>query len=65
MTEFFAMHGYGGYVWSAYGVFFLALLADATMPILRRRRALTALRSRLKREAARGTRPQSNSETSA
>jgi heme exporter protein D len=65
MTEFFAMHGYGGYVWSAYGVFFVALVADAIMPLLRRRRALSGLRSRLKREAARSTRQPASHEPNA
>ena len=53
MPEFFAMHGYGAYVWSAYGVFFAVLLTDAVLPVLRRRRALAQLGARLKREAAR------------
>ena len=56
MAEFFAMHGYGGYVWSAYGVFFVVILADALAPILRRRRALSDLRGRLARETARASR---------
>ncbi|HZP65410.1 MAG TPA: heme exporter protein CcmD [Rudaea sp.] len=56
MAEFFAMHGYAGYVWTAYGVFFLTLLADAIAPLLQRRRTMAALRSRLKREAARAQR---------
>ncbi len=55
MAEFFAMHGYAAYVWSAYAIFFGVLLADALAPILRRRRALAALRGRLKREQARNT----------
>jgi len=53
MNGFFAMHGYAAYVWSAYAVFFVVLAADAVLPILRRRRALTNLRGRLKREAGR------------
>jgi len=55
MTDFFAMHGYAAYVWSAYAIFFVVLLGDALAPILRRRRALADLRGRLKREHARGT----------
>ena len=55
MGEFFSMHGYGAYIWTAYGVFFVVLLADALGPILRAKRTLAALRGRFKREAARGT----------
>jgi heme exporter protein D len=52
MADFFAMHGYGLYVWTAYIVFFVVLLADAIGPMRLRRRTLTELRGRLKREAA-------------
>jgi heme exporter protein D len=52
MADFFAMHGYGLYVWTAYLVFFVVLLADAIGPLRLRRRTLTELRGRLKREAA-------------
>lgn len=52
MSDFFAMHGYGAYVWTSYGVFLLALLADALAPLRQRRRTLTQLRGRLQREAA-------------
>jgi heme exporter protein D len=52
MDDFFAMHGYGLYVWTAYLVFFVVLLADAIGPLRQRRRTLTELRGRLKREAA-------------
>ena len=65
MPEFFAMHGYAGYVWSAYGIFFAVLLADALLPVLRRRRALAGLRGRLRREAARAATKSSASTTSA
>jgi heme exporter protein D len=52
MADFFAMHGYGAYVWTAYLVFFVVMLADAIGPLLQSRRTLTELRGRLKREAA-------------
>jgi heme exporter protein D len=57
MADFFAQHffkmgGYGLYVWTAYIVFFVVLLADALAPLRQRRRTLTELRGRLKREAA-------------
>jgi heme exporter protein D len=51
MADFLAMHGYGMYVWTAYVVFFVVLLADAIGPMRLRRRTLTELRGRLKREA--------------
>lgn len=63
MPEFFAMHGYAGYVWSAYGIFFVVLLADALLPILRRRRALADVRGRLKRDSARSAAAASKSST--
>ena len=53
MADFFAMHGHGSYVWAAYTVFFIVLLADAFAPLLQRRRTLAELRGRLQREAAR------------
>ena len=51
MADFLAMGGYGIYVWTAYGVFFAVLLADAIGPVLQRRRALRELRGQLKRQA--------------
>ena len=59
MSDFFAMGGYGVYVWSAYFVFFAVLLADAFAPLWRRRRILRELAARLKREAARNILPRS------
>jgi len=53
VNHFLAMGGYAAYVWPAYAVFLLVLLADALAPILRRRRVLRELRSRLARQAAR------------
>jgi len=52
MADFFSMHGYGLYVWTAYIVFFVVLLIDALGPPRLRRRTLTELRGRLKRETA-------------
>ena len=59
MSDFFAMGGYGAYVWSAYFVFFAVLLADALTPLWQRRRILRILTARLKREAARNILPRS------
>ncbi|HET6545927.1 MAG TPA: heme exporter protein CcmD [Rhodanobacteraceae bacterium] len=58
MADFLAMGGYGGYVWSAYAVFFVVLAIDALAPLLRRRRVLVELKGRLARQQARrGTSP--------
>ena len=56
MSDFFAMGGYGFYVWTSYAVFVIVLLADALAPVLRRRRVIAELRGRLRREDARGGR---------
>lgn len=56
MSEFFAMSGYGGYVWSSYAIFVLVLLADMISPLLQRRRITIQLRNRIARERARRSR---------
>ena len=53
MAEFFAMGGYGAYVWPAYAVFFLALALEALAPRAQRKRLLAEIRGRLKRREAR------------
>lgn len=53
MSAFFAMGGYGAYVWPAYAVFFIVLIADYLAPGLRRHRNLRELRARLARQSAR------------
>ncbi|MFC4763038.1 heme exporter protein CcmD [Dyella koreensis] len=53
MSAFLAMGGYGAYVWPAYAVFFVVLIADYLAPGLRRRRNLRELRTRLARQSAR------------
>lgn len=53
MSDFLAMGGYALYVWPAYAVFLLVLLADFISPLLRRRRNLRELRARLARQSAR------------
>jgi heme exporter protein D len=52
MSEFFSMGGYGAYVWSAYAIFFVLLIADALAPQLRKKRVLRELRGRVRRERA-------------
>ena len=53
MSQFFAMGGYAAYVWPAYAVFFIVLIADFLAPGIRRRRQLRELRARLARQSAR------------
>jgi heme exporter protein D len=47
VREFFHMGGYAFYVWSAYGVTFVVLLANVIVPVMRARE----LRARLARQA--------------
>jgi len=56
MSDFFAMGGYGAYVWAAYAVFFVVLAIDALAPVWQRRRALRDLGNRMKRQAGRTAR---------
>ena len=44
MTDFFAMNGYGFYVWSAYGVAALALIIEVRALRARRRAVLEEAR---------------------
>jgi heme exporter protein D len=44
MSEFFAMGGYAGYVWMAYGAVAAALVVEVIALRARRRRALAQLR---------------------
>ena len=53
LQHFLAMGGYAAYVWPAYAVFFIVLIADYINPWLRRRRNLRELRGRMARQAAR------------
>ena len=57
MQSFFAMGGYAIYVWPAYAVFFIVLIADSIAPRLRRRRELHELRARMARQSARSAVP--------
>ena len=57
MSEFLGMGGYAAYVWSAYAVFLIVLLADALAPLRQRRRTLRELGARLRRDAARKAPP--------
>ena len=57
MADFFAMGGYGAYLWPSYAVFLIVLAIDAIAPRLRRRRVLAEIRGKLKRRATRETAP--------
>lgn len=60
-AAFFKMGGYAMYVWPAYALFFIVLIADTVAPRLRRRRVLRELRIRLARQQARQDRAGGNS----
>jgi heme exporter protein D len=53
LQHFFAMGGYAAYVWPAYAVFFIVLIADTIAPRVRRRRVLRELRALLARQQVR------------
>jgi heme exporter protein D len=57
MADFFAMGGYGAYLWPSYAVFVIVLAIDAIAPRLRRRRVLAEIRGKLKRRATREAAP--------
>ena len=57
MADFFAMGGYGVYLWPSYAVFVVVLAIDAVATRLRRRRVLAELRGKLKRRQVRETTP--------
>lgn len=63
LHEFLTMGGYAAYVWPAYAVFFIVLIADNLAPRLRRRRLLRDLRARLARHAARAQQASTSSIT--
>lgn len=46
MSEFLAMGGHGVYVWSAYGVSLVALVAAGSWPLLGMRAVVRALKRR-------------------
>lgn len=50
MQTFLAMGGYAFYVWSAYGLTFLVLLANLIIPIMQRRTLLKTLARKQKQQ---------------
>lgn len=50
MSEFWLMGGYGGYVWSAFGLSALILIYNLWLPIYRHRQLLKQWRIQLQEE---------------
>jgi len=50
LADFFAMGGYGFYVWLAYGISFLGLLALIINTLAKRKKILKAVNQRIARE---------------
>lgn len=46
--EFFAMGGYGKFVWSAYGITAIVIVLNIVLPILRHKKILRMLRELIK-----------------
>lgn len=43
LTEFFAMGGYAFYVWSAYGITLVVLVANIVIPVFQRKQLIKQL----------------------
>ncbi len=50
LADFFAMGGYGFYVWLAYGISFLGLLVLIINTLVKRKKILKAVNQRIARE---------------
>jgi len=55
VSDFLAMGGYAGYVWSSVAIFVGVLAIDFISPRLRRRRVLAELRGRVRRQQRKAT----------
>jgi heme exporter protein D len=55
LASFFAMGGYGFYVWTSYAIFVAVLLWDGLLPRLRTRHLLRDIARRQQRDKARRT----------
>jgi len=53
---FFAMGGYAFYVWTAYGITLLVLLANIIIPVLQRKQFLRQQALKLRRNASKSDR---------
>ncbi|GAA5646575.1 MULTISPECIES: heme exporter protein CcmD [Vibrio] len=51
LSDFFAMGGYAGYVWSAFGITFLALLILLLVSLRRGQRLLRDVQAKVERQA--------------
>ena len=56
LQHLLTMGGYAVYVWPAYAVFFVVLIADSIVPGVRRRRVLRELHARMARQSVRQNR---------
>ena len=52
MSEFLNMGGYALYVWSAFGITLVVLIANAILPMRREKQLLHSLKKRQQREEA-------------
>ncbi len=50
MSEFLDMGGYAMYVWPSYGLAFVILVANWVSPLMQRRRILTDIARKLRRD---------------
>jgi len=50
LTEFLHMGGYAFYVWTSYGIALVVLVANVLVPMRQRRKLLTDIARRLRRE---------------
>ncbi|MGB0133718.1 heme exporter protein CcmD [Dokdonella sp.] len=57
MNDFFAMGGYGAYVWSSFAIFVVALLMDFIAPRMRYRKIIAELSGRYRRQKNRQEKP--------
>jgi heme exporter protein D len=48
MSEFFAMGGYGAYVWSSYGLGLIVLVLNFSVPFMRERNIIRKLTRKIK-----------------
>ncbi len=48
MSEFFAMGGYGSYVWSSYGLGLVVLALNFSVPFIRERKIIRKLIRKIK-----------------
>jgi heme exporter protein D len=50
LTDFFAMGGYGVYVWSSYGIALVALVLNIVLPKMKEQKIMRELQKRLHSE---------------